>query len=104
MYYILIYFIQYWSRHKPLWLCVVFSPFMAHLGELTQSGEVDISGYKITHMIQNFNYRGVYHFTEPNEGTVWLLMWSGSEPFSLIYRLLAHYMREIGSLPDYIQN
>ena len=43
---------------------------MAHLGELTLSGEVDISGYKITHMIQNFNYRGVYHFTEPNEGTV----------------------------------
>ena len=43
---------------------------MVHLGELTLSGEVDISAYKITHMIQNCNYRGVYHFTESNEGTV----------------------------------
>ena len=61
---------------------------MGHLGELTLSGEVDRSGYKVTHMIQSSDFGcglEMNHFLSYNQ-------------------LLARYMREIGSLPDHIQN
>ena len=40
-------------------------------GAVWQSGPVHLDEPVWTYIIQCFIYRGVYYFTEPNEGTVW---------------------------------
>ena len=77
-------FIQYRSGYEPLWLNVdfqsIYGSITVHSGELVWSGKVNqfhLGEVVRIHIIEDFMYRRVYHFTEQSKRSIlfWRTFW-----------------------------